>query len=734
VKRPNVNYWFVWKQFLTKVYCIHEGNLTLKQPLGEWEQPPSNTWEWYYDPITSFLYSIQIQKVMIYERIYTRGDSTRTGGLWFGNPTIKRRREFTQSTKWFWRATVGEISRGRAKVRCDGWYKHKYAPVNPNQLPISNVHQILQAQQVPQWMFKHGNTHTISIPTLKQMFSQPLRLVTDASYEDGAGSTCVIIETWDEKQRMILVGDTPSNTTSYLGYNDSYRSELYGILIGMHAVKAIEIHLDQSAIIDISCDNDRALDMTERFRYVTAKAQHFDVCKSLVYIRKQLRSSLSFIPVEGHVKEKYNRKLTRNEELNDSCDKIAKASRCKKIPAVILEGEGLSVWKDGSKLYSDIETNIRKVYEDAQAERVVREKYQWDRQTFYKINWNALEKATKILPRPSTIRMAKYTTNTLPVGMIMELRNQWNEAYCPRCKCPNETPIHVIRCPSRPSRTLMKDSIEKINKWMIDMRTEERMREQIIICTTSWIAQEEPVLEDCLQPIKNQLELGWDHFMAGRIHVSLQTHMEAHYKNTRSRKTGLTWATNLIVNVWNEIFEKQWKLRNKCVHRINAESKCSRENENLQSTITTLRAQETPTSLLWKDRQLMEEPLQQLMRRPVAQKKGWIHSFRIAQKTRNSSQSREEIGMTDVMSRFLQTRRQHKKKRISKRRVGGRNGRKKLRLKCVRRTQIKKKVGSNHRKKLTSVFERNPKRKRVTSTGDYSRGVKKKKEKRNLLK
>jgi len=77
---------------------------------------------------------------------------------------------------------------------------------------------------------------------------------------------------------MIIVGDTPSNTTSYLGYNDSYRSELYGILIGMHTVRAIETYLDQSAIIDISCDNARVLDMTERYRYVNAKAQHFDVC------------------------------------------------------------------------------------------------------------------------------------------------------------------------------------------------------------------------------------------------------------------------------------------------------------------------------------------------------------------------------------------------------------------------------------------------------------------------
>jgi len=89
-------------------------------------------------------------------------------------------------------------------------------------------------------MLVNGNLDQVNLTTVKQMFQQPLCLVTDASYDDGVGAVCIIIETCDQKQRMIIIGDTPSNTTAYLGYNDAYRSELNGKLIGMHVIQELE--------------------------------------------------------------------------------------------------------------------------------------------------------------------------------------------------------------------------------------------------------------------------------------------------------------------------------------------------------------------------------------------------------------------------------------------------------------------------------------------------------------
>jgi len=134
----------------------------------------------------------------------------------------------------------------------------------------------------------------------------------------------------------------------------------------------------------------------------------------------------------------------------------------------------------------------------------------------------------------------------------------------------------------------------------------------------------------------------------------------------------------------------------------------------------------------------MQEPIAQLLKRPVAQKKGWIQTFKIAQHSRNTSQAREEVGMSNVMQRFLSDRpisiclsRKIRKKKV---RVGQRNNRKKFSLTCKRierrSVRKKRKVGNNHRKILTSVYTRTlVKRKFSSMTSEYPRGVKRKKTK-----
>jgi len=274
----------------------------------------------------------------------------------------------------------------------------------------------------------------------------------------------------------------------------------------------------------------------------------------------------------------------------------------------------------------------------------MKDKYGWDKITFGKIDWMVLEKASSILPRSATIRMTKYVANKLPVvGYEMERRNKWRDAYRPRFQFLIETAEHTIKCSSLESRTLLQ--------------TPDNLREQIIMSITAWVTGERSDGTDLLTPTSEQnfvQKLGWSHFMVGRFHVFLQKYMEQHYKTTSSKKTGITWSTLMITHIWNEISEFQWKQRNKCVHRVNTGLKQSRESENIIATIRDLRKEETPTSLLWKDRQLMTEPANQLLKRPIAHKKGWILSFRVAQKTRDSSRAREEVGMmTNVFHRFL---------------------------------------------------------------------------------
>jgi len=173
---------------------------------------------------------------------------------------------------------------------------------------------------------------------------------------------------------------------------------------------------------------------------------------------------------------------------------------------VTLEGEGLSFWKNGNKLYSDVEKNIRKVHDDKIAQQTMEEKYGWDKMTFRTIDWPALEKATKLLPRATMIRMSKYVTNKLPVGYEMERRKEWHEAYCPRCRHATETAEHIYKCSSLQSRQLLQTSLENLNTRMKKLQTEEKLREQIIYAVTSWVTGEQICIDDPLSPIQYNLK------------------------------------------------------------------------------------------------------------------------------------------------------------------------------------------------------------------------------------
>jgi len=68
----------------------------------------------------------------------------------------------------------------------------------------------------------------------------------------------------------------------------------------------------------------------------------------------------------------------------------------------------------------------------------------------------------------------------------------------------------------------MQKALEKLSAWMILMNTDDQLATQIMLVTTAWIAQEEIHIERFLPPIRQQMEIGWSHFIVGRIHKSFQ--------------------------------------------------------------------------------------------------------------------------------------------------------------------------------------------------------------------
>ena len=655
IVRPNVNHWFKWKHWINVIFCASRQNRRLQKPLGIWTIIPSSSWEWFYDQYNRRLYRKQLRHVKVYKMLRRR--DTRTSNVWFSFHSILKEDVLMPDFHDLMIASINQSAQGGKLVCCDGWEQQPNLELPPSISQNINMEEILRIYELPKWMYKTGTFNQMTLATFKDMCRHPLRFVTDASYDEGHGTAAAIFESDNQKHRLMFVVSVPSNTDDTFSYNDAYRSEKCGILAGLTMIKLWEKHLSISVDMTISCDNDRALTFTEDFWHVSTRAQHFDIGKAIIRTKEILSSTLHFEQVEGHVKEKYpDRVLTRIECLNDSRDKIAKAARASypKEPAAHIHMEGLSLWYEGNKLYSDFDSNIRKIYYDYRAKEVIMFQYGWSEEEFLQVDWKSLQRATKLLPQSSVIRMAKLVTSTLPVGEVMEIRKEWKESYCPRCNQSNEDQDHIFHCPHISCQKLLKTAITETDIWMKQMHTPVILKEQILYCMAMWLANEKvDIADDMLQPIKDQCKLGWNHFFEGRIVRSFTELMNEHYASNSIQKTGQAWASVLIQFTWRKFFERLWTHRNEHVHAVNKSKLSTREAINLNFSIKALYKDENEFSLLQPDRYLMTHSLTSLLKRPVSQKRGWLMAMKVAIADRNAYRSREEIAMSAQMSQFL---------------------------------------------------------------------------------
>jgi len=194
-----------------------------------------------------------------------------------------------------------------------------------------------------------------------------LQIDADGPYEENSSASATIIaETLDTLKRIIISFPVPANGPS-LSMNDPRRAELHGLIFGIvHTLYLMEKITGKTTHAIFSCDNDRALDVMVTYSYINSQTKHMYLVQSIIHMRSKLQPIISFEKVLGHADSKKGKpyqNLTRVEQLNVSCDIIAKLARKIFRPAspseVFYQGEKLSVWIGDNKLYSDLTSAIQ---------------------------------------------------------------------------------------------------------------------------------------------------------------------------------------------------------------------------------------------------------------------------------------------------------------------------------------------------------------------------------------
>lgn len=174
-------------------------------------------------------------------------------------------------------------------------------------------------------------------------------------------------------------------------------------------------------------------------------------------------------------------------------------------------------------------------------------RYRWSKQVFDEINWKAVGKAMSMVSISTRVSASKFSCGFVGTARMLSRREYWLDNKCPRCGSCDERYNHVLQCPSSVHREQMICMIDDFDMWLKTRHADPDMISDIIMITTAWIKSEPIDPTNILTPaIRHQHQLGWEHFILGRLCNDIATHLHDFYKNKSSQRNAQSVTAQII--------------------------------------------------------------------------------------------------------------------------------------------------------------------------------------------
>ena len=191
------------------------------------------------------------------------------------------------------------------------------------------------------------------------------------------------------------------------------------------------------------------------------------------------------------------------------------------------------------------------------------------------IDWTAFGRAFKGLPFSRQTFVRKWLSATIPVGTTLRKRKCGTDTRCPRCRCYDESPRHVITCPHRDAADHRAALLTALVTSLEAMDTCPLLASSLQTVLVSWLRSPsrfaldlstiDPSLHQCFT---QQTSIGWYNFLCGFLSSCFTSHQASFYANKRSTKSAPLWASKLIRALWNFLHEL-WVHRNSVKFAVN---------------------------------------------------------------------------------------------------------------------------------------------------------------------
>ena len=476
---------------------------------------------------------------------------------------------------------------------------------------------------------------------------------TDGTVKDKIGAHSYTIRPASDNEGNSIRGSggTPGDSVTMT----SLRAEHFGVfvvIILLEIVTRIHDHKDIGQHRHYT-DSKSVISRIENNEYMTDKkydCTDFDIWKETVEAVKEARMvNFELKHVKGHQRETLHElkseqgPLTREATYNDWCDKEAEKERedhqlpvqiCYiKAAAVYLRTERTLVTASAHSVIYDKKTT-------PSAEEYVGKKLGLTPCEQSMINWEALGAYFNKLAISQKVKVMKYIYDWQNVGTQKQL-HQW--ANIEEYKCPfdcgqMEAPMHYLTC-QRSCNKMSRLCMEAINRWMLMVRTNHKIRVQLmdllyeqlpINRNVMKIQYSTPQLFD--QALEEQKKLGWRLTIKGLISKKWGAIQEEEYKKIRKRETlevwytGNWWTKHLIKNI---IFWalNEWHKRNEHLHKDIEERETEKIRRKCHEDVVELYQQQEirPTARL---KRYFKIPLIEKLQQKPGRQRQWIDTIR----------------------------------------------------------------------------------------------------------
>ena len=476
---------------------------------------------------------------------------------------------------------------------------------------------------------------------------------TDGTVKRKIGAHAYTIRTTDESEDKCISGSggTPGDPTTMT----SLRAEHFGVLVVITLLDIITIINGNKSIGNHRhyTDSKSVIMRLQEYEYMTDKqydSTDFDVWKSTEYaISIATRVNMTLHHVKGHQRETMHEErgeqgpLTREAYYNDWCDREAEQEREEhQLPAQICYMESACIYlrtpttlitASSSKAIYDMKTRPA-------AEEYVCKKLGLTKEVYKCVHWEALGNYFKTLAISQKVKVMKYIYDWQNVGTQKQL-HQWieeDEYMCPYKCGKKETPMHYLTC----SKSFDKMSImcmEAINKWMLRVRTSNKVRSQLMNILYEKLPTRRPGLDVQYadtkrldKAVEEQEQLGWKLTMKGILSKEWGKIQEEEYDIIRRREklevwyTGTWWTKHLIKNIifWSL---NEWQKRNEHLHHEVDKREIEKKRKECQEDIMELyeRQENRPNA---KVKRYFKTPLIDKLQQNPARQRQWIESIR----------------------------------------------------------------------------------------------------------